>query len=102
MKKTREVYTYFLAAIFIFGYFTLIGLMFFKVIPDVMMPLAQRLFDTLTVLIVLVVKFFFDGNKETAAKNEMIFRSTPPPSGLATTETKTETTSTTEPEIKES
>jgi len=79
MKLTREIYTYFLAAIFIFGYFILIGLMFFKIIPPEMMELAKTLFNTLTVLVVLVVKFFFDGNKETAAKNEMIYKSTPPP-----------------------
>ena len=40
------------------------------------------------VIVVLVTKFFYDGNKETAVKNEMLYRSTPPVNPEAKASTK--------------
>jgi len=97
MKKAREIYGYVLAAIILLGFFALIVCIIFKVIPTENKEIAISLFGTLSVLVTLVVKFFFDGNKETAAKNEMIYKSTPPPADNATTRTETDTTTTTKP-----
>ncbi len=77
MKQAREIFGYCLAVVIYLGYFTLIGCILFKVVPAENKDLARSLFDTMTVIVVLVTKFFYDGNKETAAKNEMIYRSTP-------------------------
>ena len=78
MKQAREIFVYCLAVVIYLGYFTLIGCILFKVVPIENKDLARSLFDTITVIVVLVTKFFYDGNKETAVKNEMLYRSTPP------------------------
>jgi len=77
MKQAREIFGYCLAVVIYLGYFTLIGCILFKVVPVENKDLARSLFDTMTVIVVLVTKFFYDGNKETAVKNEMLYRSTP-------------------------
>ena len=78
MKNTREIYGYILAAIILLGYFALIGCILFKEIPPENKEIATGLFSTMTVMVVLVVKFFFDGNKESATRTEMLYKSTPP------------------------
>ena len=78
MKQAREIFGYCLAVVIYLGYFTLIGCILFKVVPVENKDLARSLFDTMTVIVVLVTKFFYDGNKETAVKNEMLYRSMPP------------------------
>ena len=78
MKQAREIFGYGLATVIFLGYFTLIGCILFKIVPAENKDLARSLFDTMTVIVVLVTKFFYDGNKETAVKNEMLYRSMPP------------------------
>jgi hypothetical protein len=77
MKKAREIYVYFLAAIILAGYLLLIGCMMFKIVPAENKDLARDMFTTLSLIVVLVVKYFYDGNKETAPKNEMLYNSKP-------------------------
>ncbi len=90
--KTKEILGYVLAAIIFIGYIYIIKYLMLHDIPTGNRDLLITLLTTYTVLVVLVGKYFYDGNKETAAKNEMLYRSTPadPPPSLPATEVKPE------------
>lgn len=97
MEKTREIFGFVLATIFTIGFFTLLFLLIFKIVPDENKSFALGLLTTVGVLETFVIKYYFDGNKETAAKNKMIYNSTanpekPPITTADKTTTTTETT----------
>lgn len=78
--KAKEIFQYSLAGLIMLGYIVLIGVAMFVKIPTDNKETVSTLLVTYTVIVVLVSKFFYDGNKETATRNEMLYRSTPPTS----------------------
>ena len=100
MKKAREIYSYLLATVVFIGYFVLLFELWMNEIPTANRDIAMTMLGSLMTITIMIAKHLYDGNKESSTRDEMLYKSTPPPSELATTETKTETTSTQEPEIK--
>ena len=77
MKDLKTYFTYALATILVLGYFGLIVCLIFKIVPTENKDLAGSLFSTMTVIVVLVVKHFFDGTKETATRDLMLYNASP-------------------------
>lgn len=73
----KTIYMYALAAIFILGYFTLIGFILFRVVPPDNKEIALMLFGTLTAGVGMILSYFYGSSKGSDDKNEMIYRSTP-------------------------
>ena len=77
MKSAKEIYMYALAALFIAGYFCLIGFILIRVIPPENKDIALMLFGTLTATIGAIVSYFYGSSKSSADKNEMLYKSSP-------------------------
>jgi len=75
--KVKEIYSYILAAVIFIGFAYIIRFLMLHDIPAGNRDLLITLLTTYTVLVVLVGKYFYDGNKDTAAHNEMLYNSTP-------------------------
>lgn len=78
MKNAKEIYMYLLAAVFIVGYFVLMGFILIKSIPVDNKDIALMLFGTLTATVAAIVSYFYGSSKGSSDKNEMLYKSTPP------------------------
>jgi hypothetical protein len=78
MKDLKSYFGYALAILIVLGYFVLMGCLMLRTIPADNKDLVTALFSTLTVVVVLVAKHFYDGNKESATRDAMLYRSSPP------------------------
>ena len=76
--KAKEIYMYALAAIFIIGYFILIGLILTMVIPEQNKDIALMLFGTLTAGVSLILGYFFGSSRGSEEKNKLLLQSKPP------------------------
>ena len=76
--KAKEIYMYALAALFVIGYFILIGLILTMVIPEQNKDIALMLFGTLTAGVSLILGYFFGSSKGSEEKNRMLLQSRPP------------------------
>jgi FtsH-binding integral membrane protein len=76
--KAKEIYMYALAALFVIGYFILIGLILTMVIPNENKDIALMLFGTLTAGVSLILGYFFGSSKGSEEKNRMLLQSKPP------------------------
>lgn len=75
--KAKDIFQYALAAVVIIGWFILFGMIFFKVIPPDNAAAANQMFGALTMAVATVIAYFFGTNKNSAAKTEMLYKSTP-------------------------
>ena len=69
---------YALAAIFVIGYFILIGLILTMVIPEQNKDIALMLFGTLTAGVSLILGYFFGSSRGSEEKNKLLLQSKPP------------------------
>ena len=76
--KAKEVYMYALAALFVIGYFILIGLILTMVIPEQNKDIALMLFGTLTAGVSLILGYFFGSSRGSEEKNKLLLQSKPP------------------------
>lgn len=76
--KGKEIYMYILAAVFVVGYFCLIGFVLMRVIPAENKDIALMLFGTLTAAVASIISYFYGSSKSSADKNELLYKSTPP------------------------
>ena len=76
--KAKEIYMYALAALFVIGYFILIGLILTMVIPEQNKDIALMLFGTLTAGVSLILGYFFGSSKGSEEKNRLLLQSKPP------------------------
>ena len=76
--KSKDVFQYGLAALVIGGWLLMFYRLFLSPIPPENLRLADMMFGSLCTAAIMVLGFFFGTNKESAAKTEMIFKSTPP------------------------
>jgi hypothetical protein len=76
--KAKEIYMYALAAIFVIGYFILIGLILTMVIPEQNKDIALMLFGTLTAGVSLILGYFFGSSRGSEEKNKLLLQSKPP------------------------
>jgi hypothetical protein len=78
MKESgKTIYMYALAALFVIGYFCLIGFILVRVIPTENKDIALMLFGTLTAAVASIISYFYGSSKSSADKNEMLYKSTP-------------------------
>lgn len=75
--KAKEIYMYALAAIFVIGYFILIGLILTMVIPEQNKDIALMLFGTLTAGVSLILGYFFGSSRGSEEKNKLLLQSKP-------------------------
>ena len=76
--KAKEIYMYALAALFVIGYFILIGLILTMVIPEQNKDIALMLFGTLTAGVSLILGYFFGSSRGSEEKNKLLLQSKPP------------------------
>ena len=76
--RAKEIYMYALAAIFVIGYFILIGLILTMVIPEQNKDIALMLFGTLTAGVSLILGYFFGSSRGSEEKNKLLLQSKPP------------------------
>lgn len=76
--RAKEVYMYALAALFVIGYFILIGLILTMVIPEQNKDIALMLFGTLTAGVSLILGYFFGSSRGSEEKNKLLLQSKPP------------------------
>lgn len=79
MKPFREFFSYLLATVIFVGYFMLLWKLWNSEIPTANRDIALTLLGSLMTIAIMVAKHLYDGNKETASRNEMLYKSTPPP-----------------------
>lgn len=77
MKTGKTIYMYALAAVFILGYFALIGFILVRIIPVENKDIALMLFGTLTAGVASILSYFYGSSKGSDDKNEMLYKSTP-------------------------
>ena len=77
--STKEIYMYSLGALFILGYFALIGTILIKAIPSENKEIALMLFGTLTSGVALILGYFYGSSKGSADKNDLIRKNETPP-----------------------
>lgn len=75
--KAKEIYMYALSAIFVIGYFALIGFILVKAIPLENKEIALMLFGTLTTIVASIASYFYGSSKGSSDKNELLHKSTP-------------------------
>ena len=75
--KTKNIFMYLLATVFIVGYFTLIAFILIRVIPADNKDIALMLFGTLTAGVAGILNYFFGSSKSSSDKNEMLYNSAP-------------------------
>ena len=78
MKVAREIYGYILGAVIFLGFIGVIGWAIIKPIPTGNKDIVISLLSTYGVIVVLVAKHFYDGNKQSASRDEMLYKSNPP------------------------
>lgn len=76
--RAKEIYMYALAAIFVIGYFILIGLILTMVIPEQNKDIALMLFGTLTAGVSLILGYFFGSSRGSEEKNKLLLQSKQP------------------------
>ena len=76
--KAKEIYMYALAALFVIGYFILIGLILTMVIPEQNKDIALMLFGTLTAGVSLILGYFFGSSRGSEEKNKLLLQSKQP------------------------
>lgn len=75
--KLKDIFQYLLAGIIVVGYLVLVGYMAIHEAPEKNSGVLNTLFGALTLAFGGVVNYFFGSNKESAAKTQMIYDSTP-------------------------
>ena len=75
--KPKDIFQYTLAAVIILGWLYLFRMIFVSTIPVANQAMANQMFGALTMAVATVVSYFFGTNKESAAKTEMLYKSTP-------------------------
>ena len=72
MKQAKELYMYALGALFMIGYFSLIGFVLTRIIPAENKEIALMLFGTLTAGVSLILGYFYGSSKGSADKTEIM------------------------------
>ena len=75
--KLKDIFQYLLAGITVIGWFYLFNRLFISTLPVANEKLAGIMFGSLSTIVVMVYSYFFGTNKESAAKTEMLYNSTP-------------------------
>lgn len=78
MKTVRELFSYTLAALIFIGYFMLLQKLWTSEIPTANRDIALTMLGSLMTIAIMIAKHLYDGNKESAKRDEMLFNSTPP------------------------
>jgi hypothetical protein len=70
--KTKNLPLYILAAIIIIGFFTVLGLLLFKPIPEANQRVLDMLLGALVTCFIAIVMYWFGSSKGSADKTEMM------------------------------
>jgi hypothetical protein len=79
MKNAKELYMYILGALIVLGIFTITWFFLYKEMPGANKDIMLMLVGAMLSQFANVVSYFFGSSKGSADKNEMIYKSTPPP-----------------------
>ena len=79
MKIIREVFSYILATVIFVGYFMLLWKLWNSEIPTANRDIALTMLGSLMTIAIMVAKHLYDGNKESATRDQMLYKSNPPP-----------------------
>jgi heme A synthase len=72
MKNTREILMYVLAAIFVLGFFVLVGMLLSKGIPEQNQELLHLSIGTLLAIVTMIMQWFFGSSRGSSDKNELL------------------------------
>lgn len=80
MEKTKILYNMIMGMLILLSAVALFMLLIFKIVPTENRELVSGVVGAMSMWGLLVVKHFFDGNIRSADRDQMLFKSTPPPS----------------------